>query len=64
MEKSFTVSVIRKPFRPYYEDLRSLEIKCIILLSLPLKIIFNYKLQLISDGLAKSAEKLLAEQKV
>ena len=64
MGKSFTVRGIRKPLRHYYEDFRSLEIKRIILLPLRLKIIFNYTLQLILHGLAKSAEKLLAEQTV
>ena len=64
MGKSFTARGIRKPLRHYYEDFRSLEIKRIILLPLRLKIIFNYTQQLILHGLAKSLEKLLAEQKV
>ena len=63
-EKSFTVSGIRKPLRHWYEDFRSLAVKRIILRPLLLKIIFTYTLQWILHGLAKSAEKLLAEQTV
>ncbi|CAX32129.1 Hypothetical protein PMT_2610 [Prochlorococcus marinus str. MIT 9313] len=55
MGKSFNVRRIRKPLRHYYEDFRSLEIKRIILLTIRLKIIFNYTQQLILHGLEKSA---------